>query len=89
MGGKLLRSFLFYLLLLCRVECWAGPKFDAGSAQKVVFHLIQFVSMASNQPHFPPGGRWPVCVRVPWSRRRVLWRRRSHGCLGDREQERR
>ena len=28
---------IFPLMLLCRVECWAGPKFDAGSAQKVFF----------------------------------------------------
>ena len=46
---------IFPLMLLCRVECWAGPKFDAGSAQKVVFHPIQFVSMASNQPQVEAG----------------------------------
>ena len=40
----LIPSF-FDSMLSYRVECWAGPKFDAGSAQKVVIfsNLISFI----------------------------------------------
>ena len=38
MKSKLKESSLTdqYLIFFNRVECWAGPKFDAGTAEKVV-----------------------------------------------------
>lgn len=37
-------SFFFDSLLSYRVECWAGPKFDAGSAEKVAILIQSYTS---------------------------------------------
>ena len=42
-------SFFFDPLLSYRVECWAGPKFDAGSAEKVAFCIQSYSSHLISQ----------------------------------------